>query len=523
MKKIQLSKSEYIMFLKHPAWLWLKRHDKKKLPEPDANLQAMFDAGNLFEEYAEKRFENITRVGFDSYNEYLDMPDRTQKALSDGAEVLSQARFEADIDDYSITCIVDIVVKVAENTFDLFEIKSSTKVKPDHIEDLAFQTTVLETAGYKVRNVSVIYCNNNYVRKGKIDTNEITVLEDVSIQVRSKLESTRRNITAAINTVSQPSIPDITPRRAKLNGYREWLEIFLSIRPVDDKYSIYNLAQITPEQLGNLEDMHISSIKDVPDDFDLKPVQKRQVESTRLGEPIVDIKKITTFLDKLEYPIYFLDYETLASIIPPFDGLKPYQQLPFQYSLHILNSADAKLEHREFLHTLDSNPVPELLASLQKDIGNSGSVLVWYEGFEKACNTLMANMVPEYRVLLESINDRVVDLMVPFQKGWYVDRDFMGSASIKNVLPVIAPELSYKDMDISEGASAQRLWMGAVYDNTHDKLDKDKLMESLRAYCELDTYAMVKIFEFLVALNNSGGYSLQAMSVNKDFEQQSLF
>ena len=145
---------------------------------------------------------------------------------------------------------------------------------------------------------------------------------------------------------------------------------------------------------------------------------------------------------------------------------------------------------------------------------------MWYEGFEKACNTLMANMVPEYRVLLESINDRVVDLMVPFQKGWYVDRDFMGSASIKNVLPVIAPELSYKDMDISEGASAQRLWMGAVYDNTHDELDKDKLMESLRAYCELDTYAMVKIFEFLVALNNSGGYSLQAMSVNKDFEQR---
>lgn len=523
MKKIQLSKSEYIMFLKHPAWLWLKRNDKKKLPEPDANLQAMFDAGNLFEEYAEKRFENITRVGFDSYSEYLDMPDRTQKALSGGARTLSQARFEADIDDYSITCIVDIIEKVEDNTFDLYEIKSSTKVKPDHIEDLAFQLTVLETAGYKVRNISVIYCNNSYVRQGDIDTNELTAIEDISVQVRSKQESTKRNIAAAINTISQPSIPDITPRRAKLNGYREWLEIFLSIRPVDDKYSIYNLAQITPEQLGNLEDMHISSIKDVPEDFNLKPVQERQIEATKLGKPIVDIKKIAKFLDKLEYPIYFLDYETLASVIPPFDGLKPYQQLPFQYSLHILNSPDAKLEHREFLHTLDSNPVPELLTQLQKDIGNSGSVLVWYEGFEKACNTLMANMMPEYKVILQSINDRVVDLMVPFQKGWYVDRDFMGSASIKNVLPVIAPELSYKDMDISEGASAQRLWMGAVYDHTHNELDKDKLMESLRAYCELDTYAMVKIFEFLVAINNSGGSSLQAMPVNKDFEQQSLF
>jgi hypothetical protein len=514
------------MFLKHPAWLWLKRHDKKKIPEPDANLQAMFDAGNLFEEYAEKRFSNITRIGFDSYHEYLDMPSRTQKALSDGAVVLSQARFEADIENYSITCIVDIIDRVEHNTFDLYEIKSSTKVKPDHIEDLAFQTTVLETAGYKVRNVSVIYCNNDYVRKGNIDTNEITIVEDVSVQVRSKLESTMRNINAAINTISQPSIPDITPRRAKLNGYREWLEIFLSIRPVDDKYSIYNLAQITPEQLGNLEDMHISSIKNIPEDFDLKPVQKRQVEATKLGEAIVDKDKISKFLKKLEYPIYFLDYETLSSIIPPFDGLKPYQQLPFQYSLHILDSPDAQLEHHEFLHTLDSNPVPELLAQLQEDIGDKGSVLVWYEGFEKACNTLMANITPEYKDFLQSVNDRIVDLMVPFQKGWYIDKDFMGSSSIKNVLPVIAPELSYKDMDISEGATAQRLWMEAVYTGKNSEAEKSKLMESLRLYCELDTYAMVRIFEFLLALikgESQQGIDLDASTSNQTFEQQSLF
>lgn len=523
MNKIQLSKSEYIMFLKHPAWLWLKRHDKKKLPEPGANLQAMFDAGNLFEGYAEKRFENITRVGFENYQQYLDMPARTQQALAGGTTVLSQGRFEADMGDYSITCIVDIVKKVEDKVFDLYEIKSSTKVKPDHIEDLAFQVLVLESAGYTVRNVSVIYCDNNYVRQGDIDIDKLTISEDVTTQVRSKLESTRRNVVSAVKTISQPDVPDMTPRRAKLGGYKEWLDIFLSINPVDDKYSIYNLAQISAEQLGNLEDMHISKIVDIPDDFNLKPVQKRQIEATRLGEPILDPNKITKFISKLEYPVYFLDYETLSSIIPPFDGLKPYQQLPFQYSLHILSSPDADLEHLEFLHTLETNPLPELVSHLKNDIGDSGSVLVWYEGFEKSCNELMANMMPEHKEFLLSVNERVVDLMIPFQKGWYIDKDFMGSASIKNVLPVIAPDLSYKDMDISEGATAQRLWMEAVYTDKNSEAEKTKLMESLRAYCELDTYAMVKIFEFLLAISQSGSVTIKDTVGNKNFEQQSLF
>ena len=151
-----------MMFLKHPAWLWLKKNDKKKLPEPDANLQALFDAGNLFEDYGEARFDKIDRIGFDSYDQYLSMPARTQKAIDEGSEILSQGRFETSFDDQKITCIVDVIQKVGIKTFDLYEIKSSTKVKPEHIYDLAFQTVVLEKAGYKVRNVFVIYCNNLY-------------------------------------------------------------------------------------------------------------------------------------------------------------------------------------------------------------------------------------------------------------------------------------------------------------------------------------------------------------------------
>ncbi len=503
---ITLSKSEYMMFLKHPAWLWLKKHDKKKLPEPDANLQAMFDAGNLFEEYAEARFSDITRVGFDSYDQYLSMPSRTKQALEAGAKILSQGRFEVDYgnesDTNKITCIVDVIEKVDDKTFDLYEIKSSTSVKPDHIEDLAFQTVVLESAGYTVRNIAVIYCNNQYVRSGAIDALALSTQEDVTSQVRAKLESTRRNIAAALQTCNSEDMPDPTPRRAKMGSFREWLDIFLSLGDYSDPYSIYKLAQAKPEQLGQLEDMHIVSIADIPDDFSLGTKQRWQVTATKLGEPLVDSKKIEKFVASLKYPLYFLDYETLSSVVPPFDGLKPYQQLPFQYSLHIIEEPGGELVHKEFLHTLDTSPVPELLNQLEADIGSTGTVLVWWEGFEKTCNDLMGRMAPEHASFLAGVNDRVIDLMVPFSKGYYKDKDFYGSASIKKVLPVLAPELSYGDMDIQEGASAQRLWMQSVYENVHSDQEKAKIMENLRKYCELDTYAMVRIFEFLLALAN---------------------
>lgn len=501
MAKIELSKSEYVMFLKHPAWLWLKKHDKKKLPEPDANLQALFDAGNLFEIYAETRFDKLTRIGFENYDEYLSMPARTQKAIEAQKGQLSQARFVAEFGENSITCIVDVIERVDQNTFDLYEIKSSTSVKPEHIEDLAFQTTVLEKAGYKVRNIAVIYCNNQYVRNGEIDALSMSVLQDVTDQVRARLEQTNRTVMAAFQTIALEEMPDPTPRRAKMGAFREWLEIFATLQPNDDPYSIYKLCRPTPEQLGQLEDMHISSLKDVPADFELGKKQQWQVEATKLGEPLIKPEKITSFIESLQYPLYFLDYETLSSVVPPFDGLKPYQQLPFQYSLHIIDKPNGDLQHKEFLHTLDTNPLPELLTQLQKDIGEEGTVLVWYEGFEKTCNDLMGRLQPEFADFLSGVNNRVVDLMLPFDKGYYIDKDFYGSASIKKVLPVLAPELSYGDMDIQEGASAQRLWMQAVYENAFSQAETNRIMENLRQYCQLDTYAMVRIFEVLQQFN----------------------
>jgi hypothetical protein len=337
---------------------------------------------------------------------------------------------------------------------DLYEIKASTSAKTEHEFDLAFQAAVIEGSGYSVRNVFVVHVNNQYVRRGEIEADKITKITDVTDKVRALGEATEKYMPLAVSVAKQPTMPDPDPKLAKLGSKKDWLKVYENLVPQE--------ARVWP-----------------PD-----------------TEPTINREAIKQFLDGLQYPLYFLDYETLMSLIPYFDGLRPYQQVPFQYSLHILQSPDAELEWREYLHRDNSDPARPLTEQLIKDIGDSGTVLVWYEGFEKARNSELGDMLPEYKDAMEAINNRVVDLMVPFKNKWYDDPRFEGSASIKQVLPVICPELSYKDLGIQEGGSAQRLWMEAVLDNKRAD-QKDQILADLIEYCKLDTLAMVEIFRKL--------------------------
>ena len=489
---ITLSKSDYLLFLKHPAWVWLKKHDKTKLPPIDDNLQARFDAGHLFETYAEELFPAIVKLGFGSYEEYKSLPARTKSELNKGTKIISQGRFEAE----GITCICDVLVKVDDNTLDLYEIKSSTKAKPEHEVDLAFQMIVLEESGYKVRNILVIHVNNKYVRKGGIEPKQISAVRDITKKVKERRQATKAGIKKALEVISSSQIPDISPSLAQTDALIEWIDIYRNLTTVAP-YSIYDLCYAGVDRLGKLEELEIKKLEDIPDDFPLSEKQKLQVSTTKTGEEIIKKNEIKSFLSKLEFPLYFLDYETLSSVIPYFDGLGPYQQIPFQYSLHILDSPEGKLRHATYLHKENSNPAEAVSKSLRENIGKKGSVLVWNEGFEKGCNRRLGELVPEFESFYEDINERIVDLMIPFSSGWYVHKDFGGSASIKSVLPVLVPELSYKELGVQEGNTAQRLWMEAVLDGKRDG-EKDKILKDLEEYCRLDTLAMVEIYKKLL-------------------------
>ncbi len=488
---MQISKSEFIMFLKHPAWLWLTKHDKTKLPPIDDNTQAIFDAGNMFEAYAEKLFSDGFRLGFDNYDEYLLLPQATVKAISDGNKTLFQARFEAD----NITCICDVVQFIDDRIVDLYEIKSSTKAKPEHEFDLAFQMVVLERAGYSVRNISIVHVNNQYVRNGAIIASELTATTDITEVVKQRRVFTIQKINEAVSMLESGKHPDFSPTLAEKSAFGEWLEVYKHLNSFESG-SIYDLCQLDSKTLSNLNDAGIEFIKDIPENFILKPKQALQVEATRLARPIIHTDKIKDFLDSLVFPLYFFDYETIASLVPYFDGLKPYQQLPFQYSLHVLESPDSELKHYEYLHKENSSPAQNLSQGLKSHIGDKGSVVTWNMGFEKSCNSLLGSLLPEFTDFYEILNDRIVDLMIPFSQGMYVDKDFCGSASIKSVLPVLVPELSYKALNIQEGASAQRLWMEAVLDGKRDE-QMQQILDDLVEYCKLDTLAMVEIYRYM--------------------------
>ncbi len=450
---MQLSKSDYMLFLKHPAWLWVKKNDPKKIPPVDENTQAMFDAGHQFEPYAESLFPEGVSLGFSDYDEYRSLPQRTQDAIARGDQVLFQPRFEWQ----DFTCICDIVSFVGENEVDLYEIKASTKAKPEHEYDLAFQTAILEGSGLKVRNISVIHVNNQYVRNGDIKADKITSFTDITEQVRAKDIATQKHMAQAILVAQSPTMPDPDPSLAKLGSKNDWMPIYQNI------------------------------------------VGKNEETESKHTEPKIDKESIKQFLGELEYPLYFLDYETMSGLIPYFDGHRPYQQVPFQYSLHILESPDAELTQKEYLHRENSDPSRPLAEQLIKDIGDKGSVIVWFEGFEKARNTELGEMLPEYKEAMEAINSRVVDLMIPFKLKWYDDPRFNGSASIKQVLPVLCPHLSYKELGIQEGGSAQRLWMEAILDEKRAD-QKDQILDDLIEYCGLDTLAMVEIYNCLKEL-----------------------
>jgi len=492
---MQISKSDYLMFLKHPAWLWLKKHSPEKLPPVTDDIQAIFDAGFLFESYAEQLFPDATRLGFDNFDEYRTLTARTKEAVDSGAKTIIQGRFEAG----NITCICDVLVRGDDGSFDLYEIKSSTLAKPEHERDLAFQVEVIEGAGYKVDQVFIIHVNYEYVKNGEIEAEKLAKTTEVTDKIKKLKEFTQDNIAKAVGVAKSKECPSISPSNSSPGAFSDWLDIYKTLAEIEE-YSIYHLCSPKVDMISQLEALGVSRISEIPDDFNLNEKQRRQVHATKNNEVFVNSQRIKEFLKTLKFPLYFLDYETLSSVVPYFDGLGPYKQLPFQYSLHVLDKPNGDAKHFEYLHTENSNPIKPLTKTLKSQIGTEGTVLVWFEGFEKSCNELMGKIHPEYEKFYHDVNARVVDLMTPFSTGSYVHKDFFGSASIKKVLPALIPELSYKDLDINQGAAAQRLWTDAILGGKREG-EKEKILSDLSKYCELDTLAMVRIYQHLVEIS----------------------
>jgi hypothetical protein len=261
--------------------------------------------------------------------------------------------------------------------------------------------------------------------------------------------------------------------------------------------SIYDIAGgLSEEKLETLLNQGILKIKDIPESVITNKRGVKHHQAVKTKKVFIDREAIAEELSQLKYPLYFLDYETNSPAVPLFDCYKPYQRIVFQYSLHVKRAPQAKMEHYEFLGNKFSDPSFDLAKSLKKIIGKKGSVIAWNRSFEMGCNKEMGERYPVYRLFMKSVNSRMYDLMNTFKHGYYVHRNFQGSASIKKVLPVLVPKLSYSKLNIHEGGTASESWRVMIDPQTKKSTSK-KIYRDLLNYCRLDTLAMVEILKVL--------------------------
>lgn len=488
MNNIYLSKSRYCKAVQCKKIIWLRKY------KPECAIQKARDTvlenGTAVGQLAKGLFGKYENIEF---NENLNiMIEQTKKLLANKPNIITEASFNYD----NNFCSVDILKNDLDGV-EIYEVKSSTEISDIYLDDVSYQYYILNSLGFNIKKASIVYINNKYVKRGELELNKLFNIEDVTEIAKSKLQEIKNNI-------------------SELNKY---MEVHKDNEPKDDigikcfkpyecefwEYCTRNLPK--PNVFDIKGGMHLDkkfekyyegkvSFKDLQNE-NLNPKYLEQInfEIDDL-QPKIDKETIKDIMKTLKYPLYFLDYETYQVAIPEIDGTKPYQQLPFQYSLHIIKNEGAQIEHKEFLAEIDDkNFIKHFGEQLIKDIPDNGSVIIYNKAFEPARNREIAKMYPELKDELERINSNMVDFLVPFKQRKYYTKEMQGSASIKYVLPALYPddpELDYHNLPVvHNGGEASEAFLSL---KGKSKEKQEEIRHGLLVYCQLDTYAMVKIW-----------------------------
>lgn len=385
----------------------------------------------------------------------------------------------------------------------IYEVKATNEIdKKTHLHDLTFQYNVLKLAGVDVKSANLIHLNPEYVRQGEIELHKLFMIEDMTEKVKEMAEEVMAEMQLALDYITQEKEP-YGPCDCVYRGRSSHCTTFAYSNPHIPKYGVHDLARIgiSKRKLQELVDGNKFLLEDVPPEIELSESQKNQIWTYLTDRTIISKEMIAEEMDKLVFPLHFLDYETFPAAIPRFDGFSPYNQIPFQYSLHILDKPSEDPWHKDFLYTQSGDPSQAFVGSLQKHIGPTGSIIVWHKDFECGRNRELGVRIPDSKNFFDDLEKRIFDLEIIFKKQHYVHKDFKGSSSIKKVLPVLAPTLKYDGLAIKEGGSAAEAWNKIVTDQATNT-EKEEIITALRKYCELDTYAMYAIWRELYKLIN---------------------
>ena len=483
---ITISKSKYLAGVQCLKRLYLLVHSPELGQGKTAADFALMEQGREVGKLARQLFPDGVEARTGNPEEAIRI---TQELIANpSVPPLFEAGFEHD----GVFVRVDILQRRQDGRWRLIEVKSSASVKDEHPEDVAIQYHVVSNCGLDVASCHLAQVNRNYVYEGgNIDPWRFFRIRNLTRKVQSLQAKLIFQLRSEFRVLAMATVPNLpTGKHCVQPVVCEFYDHCNLPRRNDH---IGYLPYIHASAVEELEEMGIESIRDIPDDFELTEIQRRAAACVKSGTPWYS-PELAAELAKLEYPVYFLDFETVNPCVPRFAGMHPYDHLPFQWSLHVQRAPGAEPEHYEFLAEDTTDPRGEFIASLCAVVGESGSILVFNQQFESARLSDLAAWLPEFADRIEGVQARLYDLL-PIVRNYVYHPAFAGSYSLKSVLPAFVPGLTYEGMAVADGVDAGLAWEMMV--RTSDVVERGRLRKALLDYCGRDSLALARLLERL--------------------------
>jgi len=495
-----LSKSKIIAFRQCPKRLWLEVH-KPELREDSSATQARFQAGYQVGDIAKRLYDpdgqaaeiDIETEGFDAAFE------RSAKLLNESHQPIFEAGFKAG----GALAFADVMLPKAEQgktTWKMVEVKSSTSVKDYHRDDIAVQAFVAQAAGVNLKLIALAHIDSSWVYPGDEDYRGLLFENELTAETFARFDEVRGWITEAHKVVAQSAEPKIAVGDHCYDPFECGFCAYCKKGIVQPKYPINWLPRFSAGKREQMAEQGVDDLREVPDDL-LNDKQAMVKEYTLANKIFFDAAGAASDLAPYGFPAYFLDFESIQFAVPIWKGTRPYQQLVFQFSLHIL-SKSGQLTHTAFLDLSGNDPSESFSRALIAACCDSGPVFVYNSAFEATRIRELAERFPDLAEPLEEILERMVDLL-PVARNRYYHPSQQGSWSIKAVLPAVVPDLSYDDLEgVCDGGTAQEVFCEAIQPSTANER-KSEIEKQLLAYCRLDTFAMVRLWQFFTGRKGS--------------------
>jgi predicted RecB family nuclease len=482
-----LSKTRYVAGLKCPLRLWHQCYNRN-VSVVSPVTQAAFDTGHSVGDLATRLYPGGIRMDTDPLRHGAAVRSTREALNNPNLPAIYEAAFLFD----AVQVKVDILERAGNDKWNIIEVKSSTKVKDEHVPDVGIQCYVLKGAGLNIGRAYLMHVNNQYVYDGEqLQLEHFFSFSDVTDQALSYQAEIPGRLAQLRDMLSRDYPPDALPYRGCNSPTPcEFWEYCTREMP---EQAVMALPGISRKKMDELATMGIREIGDIPESFPLSIKQKRARDCVRNGEEYIE-RELDHELKDVEYPIHFLDFETLGLAIPRYAGTRPYQTVPFQWSDHVLHE-DGTVEHRDYLCEEDRDPREEFASTLLDALGTKGSIFM-YTTYEEAVLKELAENLPEHREHVLALLDRLKDLYSIISAHFYHPK-FHGSFSLKSVLPALLPEMSYETLSIQEGQEAGLKYLRMI-DPTTGPQEKETVKKDLLTYCGHDTLAMVRIREELL-------------------------